>query len=461
MILLVPMLVIVPFSAFRSLAAEREDGTFELLSITALNARQIVSGKLGSAVLQMIVYYSALGPCIAFTYLLRGIDILTILLLLYYAFLLSMLLSALGLLVATASRSRHWQVLLSVALVIALVVADIFASWAGGAVIWVGGSIPYDDVYFWLIQLAVLMFCISYLVLFLLSAAAQISFASDNRSTKLRVVLVVQHLLWVFWMTFLWIEARENDVLFGIVPFGSIHWFLAGALISGESGRLSPRIRRTLPQSMLGRMCGTWFNPGSGTGYIFAVVSHWSLVVVTVAATIAGAMTGFSGSNVSELITMSTLAGAYVTIYLGVGRFIILAMKQVIHTGLVLPLLLHIVIAALGAIVPAVLGGWIQGFNNLDYTPLQLSNWAWTLVEAGDGDIWGTPSVPIALYVGAGLMLTANLLLAIREVEQTRLLTPSRVVEDELLLHPERAPQPKSAASPWDEPGQQAADSGQ
>ena len=127
LILLVPMIIVVPFSAFRSLAAEREDGTFELLSITSLTARQIVTGKLGSAMVQMIVYYSALAPCIAFTYLLRGIDILTIMLLLFYTFVLSVLLSSVGLLVATVSRSRHWQVLLSVTLVMALCGADFIA----------------------------------------------------------------------------------------------------------------------------------------------------------------------------------------------------------------------------------------------------------------------------------------------------------------------------------------------
>src|SRR5436853_1378026 len=75
LVLSVPLLIVVPYAAFRSLAGEWEDGTFELLSITALSARQIVTGKLASAVLQMMVYYSALAPCIAFTYLLRGIDI--------------------------------------------------------------------------------------------------------------------------------------------------------------------------------------------------------------------------------------------------------------------------------------------------------------------------------------------------------------------------------------------------
>ena len=114
------MLLIVPFSAYRSLAGEREDGTYELLSITTLSARQIVTGKLGSAVLQMLVYYSALSPCIAFTYLLRGVDIVTILLVLFYTFLASVLLSAVGLMVATVSRARHVQVLLSVALLLGL-----------------------------------------------------------------------------------------------------------------------------------------------------------------------------------------------------------------------------------------------------------------------------------------------------------------------------------------------------
>ena len=103
-ILTVPMLLIVPFSAYRSLAGEREDGTYELLSITTLCSRQIVTGKLGSAVLQMLVYYSALSPCIAFTYLLRGVDVITMALVLFYTFLASVLLSAVGLMVATVSR---------------------------------------------------------------------------------------------------------------------------------------------------------------------------------------------------------------------------------------------------------------------------------------------------------------------------------------------------------------------
>lgn len=452
LILLVAMLVIVPFSAFRSLAAEREDGTFELLSITALGARQIVSGKLGSAILQMIVYYSALAPCLAFTYLLRGIDILTIVLILFYAFLISILLSALGLLVGTISRSRHWQVLLSVSLVIALVVADIIASWFTVMIIWATGSIQFDNYYFWIVQLAILTFYASYLILFVWGAAAQISFASDNRSTKLRAILLAQQFLWVFWMAYAWLVMGQEELLYPIMPIAAVQWYAAGALMSGESAQLSPRVRRSLPQSFFGRMMRTWFNPGAGTGYTFVVLNVWSLALVVVGIAFGAELFGrMGGSHLPNLVSLAMMTAAYITVYLGVGRLFVLLLRQYIFTGLVLPLLLHIVFAALGAFVPVVAGGWIQGFSDLSYTPLQVTNWAWTLVETGAHDIWSWAIVPLSVFTGAGLILVLNLILAMREVEQVRLQTPQRVVEDELELHPEKAAPIHRPSSPWDD----------
>src|SRR5688572_30299426 len=43
------VLLVVPYGAYRSLLAERDQNTFELLSITTLTPRQIVWGKLLSA----------------------------------------------------------------------------------------------------------------------------------------------------------------------------------------------------------------------------------------------------------------------------------------------------------------------------------------------------------------------------------------------------------------------------
>jgi large-conductance mechanosensitive channel len=265
--------------------------------------------------------------------------------------------------------------------------------------------------------------------------------------------LAAQHFLWIFWMAFAWLDSRDHEVLFVVVPVGAVQWYLAGAFMSGESARLSPRVRRALPQSFLGRMFGTWFNPGAGTGYVFSVIHIWSLALFSCTGAMAGQLAGMGSQDLWEIITVATLGAAYVTAYLGVGRLVVLLLRQFIVTGLVLPLLIHIVIAAFGAIAPAVVAGWIQGFANMDYTALQVTNWAWTLVEAGQGDLWSTDMVPIAIISFAALMLVVHLALAIREVEQTRLLTPQRVVEEELRLHPERAKPARQAASPWDEDG--------
>ena len=79
-------LVVVPYSAYRSVVEERSEHTLELVQITSLAPRQIVRGKALSALVQILVYYSAIAPFIAFTSLLPGFDIVL------FAFALVMLL---------------------------------------------------------------------------------------------------------------------------------------------------------------------------------------------------------------------------------------------------------------------------------------------------------------------------------------------------------------------------------
>ena len=74
LILCVASLVIVPFAAFRSIVEERAENTLELVQITAMSPRQIVWGKSLSALIQVLVYFSAITPFIAFTSLLPGFD---------------------------------------------------------------------------------------------------------------------------------------------------------------------------------------------------------------------------------------------------------------------------------------------------------------------------------------------------------------------------------------------------
>ena len=258
--LCVPMIIIVPFVAFRSLSGEREDGTFDLISITTLRPRQIVAGKLSSAVMQMLMYLSALAPAMAFTYMLRGIDIMIIVMSVFYVFLASVALSVLGLVLATVTTSRQWQMVLGVIYILALVVLFIVALVLGGFGIF-EGAIAYDEPLFWAGHLLAITITLGYTVLFYLAAMARITFASDNRSTKIRIWLVAMQAIGLGWACFFWLMEQQDDALVIFFIWAGFHWWLMGALMVGESSEISPRVRRQLPETLMGKSFFIWLYP--------------------------------------------------------------------------------------------------------------------------------------------------------------------------------------------------------
>ncbi len=451
-VLSIPLLIVVPYAAFRSLAAEREDGTYELLSITSLSARQIVLGKLGSALLQMMVYYSALAPCIAFTYLMRGIDVITIALFLVYTFLASLLLSIFGLMMATVTRSRHWQVLLSVVFVMALLVAGFVWDITVLGIILNANSLPYDNAEFWIVNLCILSFYVPLVVLFLLVAAGQVTFASENRSTPIRAVLLIPQLLLVGWFVYFWLRFKQDDPLYVFPILAGIYAALCGMFLTGETAQLSPRAMRELPQSLLGRMTFTWFNPGSGTGYMFAVLNLLAALLVGAMAIMIGHINQVE--HTPDLLEWSPIAiciFGYVAGYLGLTRVLIVLARRVTSVGMLATFLCHVILGTAGVLFPLLLQALVSwgNFTSFEYTSLQLSNWCWTLYETIDAPGAGLPNYAFLIVGSFGLvMLLINLLITAREVEHIRLQAPRRVQEDEAILHPQPAQVAKK--SPWD-----------
>ncbi len=436
-ILALPMLLVVPFSAFRSLASEREDGTYELLSISTLGARQMVTGKLGSAILQMLVYYSAIAPCIAFTYLLRGIDVISIGLLLFYTFCVSVILSAVGLVFAGLARSRQWQVLVSVVLLLGLAAV----AWAWGIMVAVMLSegieqIPKDAAEFWWIQMMLLTAWATYVVLLVLAAAAQNSFPSDNRSTRIRIAMLTQTVLFVGWTAYGWVQYPYWELLTMAFIFAAAHWYVYGVLMSGESARLSPRVRRQLPMSFLGRVFLTWFNPGSGTGYVFAIANVTVLLLCLLTAVAIQSATGFPETpsfrtNVVETTVRACLLTlGYLVAYLGVGRLLILLIPRREQYGLLLPFLIQVLLAVGGCAVPFFIASAQRGSRWMAYSPLQTPNWLWTLTEGLDRSNFD-PFVEALVYLSAFGIFLLNLALTSDEIETVRTAAPTRVLEEE------------------------------
>lgn len=455
-VLTIPMFVVIPFATFRSLAGETEDGTFELMSITALSSRQIAAGKLASAVLQMLVYYSALAPCMAFTYLLRGIDFITIGLLLVHTFLASVLLSSFGLAAATLGRARMWQVLMSVLLIVVLLVFTIvWDIWAVALLNTSGGTLPYDEPSFWAVNGAGVSFAAAFSVLFLFIAAAQITFASENRSTPIRWVLVVIHLLLVGWMIYLWRvvhPAAADEMLWMMEILAAIYWFFAGAVLTGETAELSPRAKRNLPQSLLGRSLLTWFNPGSGSGYTFTVLNLSGVVLIhALVVAMAKQLSDERAPSVDDWFVFAICLLGYVAAYLGFVRLCVTVARRHFPVSMLTVFLLHLVVLLAGVFVPLAILSVQYGVSgsDFDYGPLQLTNWWWTLGDLmfrGTGGSVGA-YVPVVILAVGGVFFLINLIETADEVEKVRTVAPQRVLEDDAAGRP-AIRKPKN---PWDE----------
>jgi hypothetical protein len=457
-VLSVPLLIVVPYAAFRSLAGEWEDGTFELLSITTLSARQIIAGKLASAVLQMMVYYSALAPCIAFTYLLRGIDIITVAVLLGYSFAASVLLSSFGLMMATVTRVRHWQVLLSVVLVMALLTVTFVWDMAFISFLGEGETFPLDVPEFWIAHLCGFTFYVPAVLLLLFIAAGQITFASENRSTPIRILLLVPQALLVGWCIYLWRRVGHEVAIYMLIFWAGAYWMVAGAILTGETAQLSPRAQRRLPQSFLGRMLFTWFNPGSGTGYIFTVLNLSAVILIAYVIPFSGSLPSIATTRgffrplpeFGKWICVSGCLLGYVAGYLGVTRLIVVAVRRFTHVTMPAAFLCHLVLVGAGLLVPILVQRAITGWSYSDFTysAIQLPNWAWTFNEllrsgpTGNGLLASCVIMPVG-----GLIFLANLIQAAPEVQLVRQSAPLRVIEDDLALHP----LPHKKLNPWDD----------
>ena len=236
-ILALPLMVVVPLSAFRSLTAEREDNTYDLLQITSLKPRQIISGKLGSSIAQMAVYFSAITPCLAFTYLLRGVDLPTIAVLLAYAFFWSFGLSMIGILLATLTPQRFVQVIILVGFV-AILFSMLYAAigMSFGAAYYGRSAIWGDNNEFWVITAMLATFYVTFFAQAFYASAGLITFSSENRSTPQRICMLVQQAAFVAWMAYYWITwDYSEEALFASFMLAGIYWYVMGTLLTAEA----------------------------------------------------------------------------------------------------------------------------------------------------------------------------------------------------------------------------------
>jgi hypothetical protein len=368
-------------------------------------------------------------------------------------FFASLGLSMVCLMAATAAQERHWQVLLSAAVVIGL--GGLFIATVGVVIENLSRDrIAYESPVFWNFNIGLSLVYSSYFALFFLAAAGRLTFPSENRSTPLRIVMFVQHLLLTFGIGWGIARAsvaaggfRSDASLFGVLSayliLLSLHWYLMGSFLIGEMPRLSSRAKRRLPQSFLGRAFLTWFNPGPGSGYVFAVANLGSaLLLVLVAIGFGRVLVGpqpttwvsTSTRYMEMAVSFSLLSFGYVAFYLGLGRLLITLLRRLAPLGMPISLFIQALLLLIFCVTPLLIDE-IAGRHHFDYSLLHVFNPPLTM-EAIDRQTVDV-NLAILIVLGSGLvMFLTNLRSIVAEVRQVRTEAPQRVIEEEEALHP-------------------------
>jgi hypothetical protein len=369
-----------------------------------------------------------------------------------YMFFASLGLSVVAVLAATIATERHWQTMWSAAVVVGLVLLFFFAVGVG-----VNGlereRIAYDSPEFWYANVGMALAYGSYFAMFFLAAAAQLTFPSENRSTLLRIVMLVQHLLLVFGMA--WAFARQQTSGGGSPPVLQIpsvfiviltlHWYLMGTFLIGEVSQLSNRAKRRLPQSSLGRAFFTWFNPGSASGFVFAVANLASGLALNFTAiavwrasrtSMQGATWGPSVSYMQATAYISLLAFGYAAFYLGLGKFLLGLLRRIATVGMLFCVLIQLLLLAIGSLSPIIIDE-MAGNRFQEYSFWHIYSPIHTFSALGRQLMTGSIDAVILFILGSALaMFFLNLRGIARELRQVRAEAPRRVIEEEEALHP-------------------------
>ncbi len=309
-ILSVGSMIFIPGYTGTRFAKEREDANVDLMFITTLTPGQIIRGKILCGVILTGLFFSVFMPFMAFTYLLRGIDLPSIFIVLVMNFITVTAMIHLAVFLASLPVSRNFK--------IGITAGTFFLgiSWIGGLTIGafeminrgVGSRLGSWD--FWGPALTFLVAAALIMRVLYIASVALITAPSANRALPVRVntticflVAAAIPLLWEYFGGGSGSGITEKvSAIFGLP-------LLAVCLIVCVSShdKLSLRIRRTIPTTPFKRALAFVFYSGAAGGLVWCALLATCILGLGVLA-LGGTSSGWLG--LGRKATYSLTGGA-------------------------------------------------------------------------------------------------------------------------------------------------------
>ncbi len=307
---------IIPYSAYRSLAREREDETWVLLILTGLGPRRILRGKVASFLVQAGLYASAVGPFLLFSYYLNGIDLPTILFILALGASWLVFLTLVAVCAATLADGRMGRALvhlvllgvLGLALLYGLISAFILGEQGHRFVTREEGFLVFACGFLWAM--------LTYGWLLFETAAARLSLSTENYSRGPRLTFAVQTLLSGALLIALWLyKEPATAAVAGVSILGCFHLTLTGLFVATDVDGQARALRAdTRPWSLL--------RPGAVRGFrlVLLLLLFWTGLCSGLLALEDTSSSSYSTRHTLQIFAAPAYALLYLALPLLVGR---------------------------------------------------------------------------------------------------------------------------------------------
>jgi hypothetical protein len=215
-------------------------------------------------------------------------------------------------------------------------------------------------------------------------------------------------------------------------PHSAAGWLGIGAMMASESSVLTPRVRRELPASFLGRMLKTWWMPGPATGVVFAVIN--AVVIGGLSVQLlewleaSGRLSRWASTSLPLWRNFCWAALGYLALLLVLIRLLVAWLRRFTETQPAIGLAVLVILSAVMCLLPYGLELHWNDYRDFPYSWWQITNWPWTLRTIVD-QTPGFGALPTVVAGAGGTVFLLHLLLLGRPVLPQRLATPQRVQE--------------------------------
>ncbi|WP_371745518.1 ABC transporter permease [Myxococcus sp. CA033] len=297
---------VIPYSAYRSLAREREDDTWVLLVLTGLGPRRILRGKVSSFLVQAALYASAVGPFLLFSYYLNGISLPSILAVLGLGGAWLVFLTVVAVCAATLADSRMGRAFVHFVVLGVLGLAFSAALGVSGALSDSGNRLLSNDGVHLAMGIGLGLMLLDGWLLFEV-AASRLSLSTEDYTRGPRRVMVVQMLVaLVVGLGFWWHEDQGHVVTEIFAVCGTLHLAVVGLfVVTDVDGQARALRAATGPVSL--------FRPGALRGFRLTMLLLVGWAGVWAALALVSGKTNHGSESMRMLMAVMP---AYVILYL-------------------------------------------------------------------------------------------------------------------------------------------------